>query len=84
MKKILAVFMASILLAPAYVGAQSGGIVLLDSFGEFSKGDSVFIYGNVGLPEPNSYLILKITNVRGDICQIQQILPLQDGTILRT
>ena len=82
MKKILAVFMASILLAPAYVGAQSGGIVLLDSFGEFSKGDSVFIYGNVGLPEPNSYLILKITNPRGDICQIQQILPLQDGTFV--
>ena len=46
MKKILAVFIASILLAPAYVGAQSRGIVLLDSFGEFSKGDSVFIYGN--------------------------------------
>ena len=82
MKKILAVFIASILLAPAYVGAQSSGIVLLDSFGEFSKGDSVFIYGNAGLPEPDSYLILKITNPRGDICQIQQILPLQDGTFV--
>ena len=48
------------------MGAQSGGIVLLDSFGEFSKGDSVFIYGNVGLPEPNSYLIENYKSERPD------------------
>ncbi|MDI1495205.1 MAG: hypothetical protein K8823_511 [Cenarchaeum symbiont of Oopsacas minuta] len=83
MKKIFAMFVAIILLAPAYVGAQeSSGIVLLDNFGTFSKGDTVFIYGSVGLPIPNSFLILKITNPLGDICQIQQILPLQDGTFV--
>ena len=82
MKKTLAVFLMAVLLAPAYVGAQSGGIVLLDNFGNFSKGESVFIYGNAGVPTPNSFLILKITNPNGDICQIQQILPLQDGTFV--
>ena len=75
---------ALILLSPAYaIDAQSGGrIILLDNFGEFEKGDYVFLYGSISSISPESFLILKVTNPNGDLCQIQQLTPLSNGLFI--
>jgi hypothetical protein len=74
---------AVILLIPSQVFAQnSERITLLDNFGEFAKGERIFIFGSIATISPDSYLILKIVNPRGDLCQIQQLIPLSNGLFL--
>ena len=68
------------LLLPAYASAQnSDRITILDNFGDFEKGGHVFVYGNVAQIIPDSFLIIQIINPNGDLCQIQQFVPLSNG-----
>ena len=67
---------------PVYANAQTSKINLLDNFGDFQKGESLFIFGNIALIDPESFLILQIINPNGDICQIQQISPLPSGAFI--
>ena len=72
-----------LLLMPAYASAQSSDrITLLDNFGEYDKGDRIFIFGNIAIISPDLFLILKIVNPNGDLCQIQQLTPLSNGLFL--
>jgi hypothetical protein len=48
------------LLMPVYANAQSSDrITILDNFGEYDKGEPLFIYGNVANPIENAFLIMQ-------------------------
>ena len=68
---------------PAYASAQTPDrIALLDNFGTFDKGERIFIFGSIAQILPDSFLILKIVNPNGDLCQIQQLTPLSNGLFI--
>ena len=71
------------LLMPVYASAQtSDRITIFDNFGEYDKGEPLFIYGQVTNPIDNAFLIMQIINPRGDMCQIQQLVPLSNGAFV--
>ncbi len=77
------VALAFLMLVPAYAAAQSTDkIVIQDNFGEFDRGDLVFLFGSITQVEAESFLILQIINPDGDICNIQQLTPLSNGIFL--
>ena len=72
-----------LLLVPVIANAQTPErITLLDNFGDFDKGEELFIYGSLAQIVPDSYLIVQIINPDGDLCQIQQLSPLSNGMFL--
>lgn len=72
-----------LLIMPVYANAQSPErISILDNFGDFDKGESLFIYGQVATFVDGSFLIMQIINPEGDLCQIQQIVPLPNGAFI--
>ncbi|MDX1441917.1 MAG: hypothetical protein R3237_05620 [Nitrosopumilaceae archaeon] len=72
-----------LLLMPVYANAQtSDRITILDNFGEYDRGEYIFVYGKVANPDSNSFLIMQIVNPLGDLCQIQQLIPLSDGAFI--
>ena len=79
---IVALF--AMLLVPAGALGQSSleRIVILDNMGEYQRGQGLFVFGTVATVAPDVFLIMKITNPRGDLCQIQQITPLSSGVFL--
>ena len=67
---------------PVYASAQSSDrITVLDTFGDYDRGDSLFIYGHVAIVD-DSFLIMQIINPHGDLCQIQQLMPLTNGDFI--
>ena len=79
-KPFVVALFSLILLMPGYVNAQnSDRISLLDNFGSFDKGESLFIFGSLAIVLPDAFLILQIVNPNGDLCQIQQLTPLPNG-----
>ena len=81
--RITVVVFAVLLLMPVYASAQTPDrISLLDNFGEFQRGEQLFIFGNIASVIPDSYLIMQIINPNGDICQIQQLTTLSNGQFL--
>ena len=80
---VYGIFFAILLLVPASAFSQSSDrITLLGNFGEFEKGEHLFIYGKLATVQPESFLILEIVNPKGDLCQIQQLTPLSNGLFL--
>ena len=72
-----------LLFMPVYANAQtSDRITILDNFGEYDRGEYIFVYGKVANPDSNSFLIMQIVNPLGDLCQIQQLIPLSDGAFI--
>lgn len=72
-----------LLLMPVYANAQSPErISIIDNFGIFDRGESLFIYGQVASFQNDSFLIMQIINPEGDLCQIQQIIPLPNGEFM--
>lgn len=71
--------MLVILLTPAFAHAQTSQIVLLDTFGQYKKGQQVFLFGQVSQVEPDLFVVVQIINPNGDLCQIQQLKPLSNG-----
>jgi len=68
---------------PAYAGAQtSSRISLLDNFGNYDKGEQLFIFGNVAKIDPDSFLVLQIVNPNGDLCHVEQLTPLSNGLFI--
>ena len=68
---------------PVYANAQNPQrISIVDNFGDFNQGEPFFIYGQVATFLDGSYLIMEITNPQGDLCQIQQIVPLSNGSFI--
>ena len=75
---VLGIFV--ILLMPVYASAQiPDRIALLENFGTYDSGEPLFIYGQITSVLDDSFLILQIFNPQGDLCQIQQLIPLQNG-----
>ncbi|WP_278975433.1 hypothetical protein [Nitrosopumilus sp.] len=72
-----------ILLMPVYASAQSPDrITILDDFGSYSRGEPLFIYGQIASITDDSFLIMQIFNPEGDLCQIQQLMPLSNGVFI--
>ncbi|WP_371504803.1 hypothetical protein [Nitrosopumilus adriaticus] len=69
-----------LLLMPVYATAQSPDrITILDDFGSYESGEPLFIYGTIASITDDSFLIMQIFNPQGDLCQIQQLMPLSNG-----
>lgn len=72
-----------ILFMPVYVSAQSPDrITILDDFGNYDRGEPLFIYGQITSIADDSFLIMQIFNPEGDLCQIQQLVPLSNGVFI--
>jgi hypothetical protein len=69
----------AILLVPSFAYAQTSQISLLDTFGQYKKGQHVFVFGQVAQVEPDLFVVVQIINPSGDLCQIQQLKPLSNG-----
>src|SRR3989338_974254 len=68
---------------PVYANAQSPErISIIDNFGNFDKGEPLFIYGQVASFLDVFFLIMQIINPEGDLCQIQQLVPLPNGAFI--
>src|SRR3989338_1638792 len=67
------------LLIPSYAQGQTSAISLLDTFGDYNKGEQIFIFGQVAQVSPELSVVVQIINPNGELCQIQQIKPLSDG-----
>jgi hypothetical protein len=72
----------ALLLIPTSAFSQSSRIALLDTFGDYKKGENVFIFGQLSLVSPDLYVVTQIINPNGDLCQIQQLKPLSDGSFI--
>ena len=84
MRQIPVVFgLIVVLLMPVYASAQTPDrITILETFGEFDNGEPLFIYGQVANIDDESFLIMQIINPEGDMCQIQQLMPLSNGVFI--
>ncbi len=68
---------------PVYASAQSPDrITIIENFGNYDNGEPLFIFGQVANITNNSFLIMQIINPRGDLCQIQQLMPLTNGVFI--
>ncbi|QLH06442.1 hypothetical protein C5F50_04655 [Nitrosopumilus ureiphilus] len=68
---------------PVYASAQSPDrITILDDFGNYNSGEPLFIYGQIASITDGSFLIMQIFNPEGDLCQIQQLMPLSNGVFI--
>ena len=82
-KPFIVIAFAFILLVPSTVFSQaSDRITLLDNFGTFEKGESIFVFGSLANVLPDAFLIMQIINPNGDLCQIQQLVPLSNGLFI--
>ena len=84
MRRISVVLCLSvILLMPVYASAQSPDrITILENFGDYEYGEPLFVYGQIANQIDDSFLIMQIINPQGDLCQIQQLVPQQNGVFL--
>jgi len=72
-----------LLLMPVYASAQSPDrIIILENFGNYDRGEPLFIYGQVANILDDSFLIMQIINPHADLCQIQQLMPLSNGIFI--
>jgi len=68
---------------PVYASAQSPDrITILENLGNFDSGEPMFVYGQIANILDDSFLILQIFNPYGDLCQIQQLMPLPNGAFI--
>ena len=68
---------------PVYASAQTPDrITLLENFGNYESGEPLFVYGQIASIVDDSFLIMQIFNPQGDICQIQQLMPLSNGAFI--
>ncbi|NDB87481.1 MAG: hypothetical protein EB164_00880 [Thaumarchaeota archaeon] len=72
----------AILLVPTSAFSQSSRIILLDTFGNYKKGENIFVFGQIAQVSPDLYIVTQIINPNGDLCQIQQLKPLSDGNFI--
>lgn len=77
------VVLFAMLLIPTNAFSQSSSrIILLDTFGDYKKGENVFVFGELAQVSPDLYVVTQIINPNGDLCQIQQLKPLSNGNFV--
>ena len=80
---IAIVAVISTLPSPGEAAAQGQErIALLAGPAEYERGDAFFVLGRLAQVDGDSYLVIQTINPRGNICRIQQILPLSGGLFL--
>jgi len=68
---------------PVYASAQTPDrITILENFGSYESGEPLFVYGQIANLLDDSFLIMQIINPQGDLCQIQQLMPLSNGAFI--
>jgi hypothetical protein len=68
---------------PVYASAQTPDrITILENFGDYGSGEPLFVYGQIASILDDSFLIMQIFNPQGDLCQIQQLMPLANGAFI--
>jgi hypothetical protein len=68
---------------PVYASAQTPDrITILENFGHYDYGEPLFVYGQISSIVDDSFLIMQIFNPQGDLCQIQQLMPLSNGAFI--
>ena len=68
---------------PVYASAQTPDrITVLENFGDYDNGEPLFVYGQIANLLDDSFLIMQIFNPQGDLCQIQQLMPLPNGAFI--
>ncbi|AFS82454.1 hypothetical protein NSED_03240 [Candidatus Nitrosopumilus sediminis] len=68
---------------PVYASAQTPDrITVLENFGNYDSGEPLFVYGQIANILDDSFLIMQIFNPQGDLCQIQQLMPLPNGAFI--
>ena len=68
---------------PVYASAQTPDrITILENFGNYDSGEPLFVYGQIASILDDSFLIMQIFNPQGDLCQIQQLMPLPNGAFV--
>ena len=68
---------------PVYASAQTPDrITILENFGDYANGEPLFVYGQIANLFDDSFLIMQIFNPQGDLCQIQQLMPLPNGAFI--
>lgn len=78
---VLSIFV--LLLMPVYASAQTlDRISILENFGSYESGEPLFVYGQIANLLDDSFLIMQIINPQGDLCQIQQLMPLPNGAFI--
>ena len=84
MRRILIVLSLFVmLLMPVYASAQTPDrITILENFGNYESGEPLFVYGQIASILDDSFLIMQIFNPQGDLCQIQQLMPLPNGAFI--
>lgn len=81
-RSVLVITFAIFLLVPTTAFGQTNRISLLDNFGTFDKGENLFVFGSLANVSPDAFLIMQIINPEGDLCQIQQLVPLSNGMFI--
>lgn len=68
---------------PVYASAQTPDrISILENFGNYDSGEPLFVYGQIANLLDDAFLIMQIINPEGDLCQIQQLVPLPNGAFI--
>ncbi len=68
---------------PVYAGAQSPErIVVSRDLGDYERGDYLGIHGQITAQTSGSFIVIQVTNPRGELCNIQQMTPLSSGSFV--
>ena len=77
----VALVLAALALAPALAYAQSDQIVAQGP-DSLASGEAAFVFGSVALPDDGLRLAVQVVNPSGDMCNVQQTAPLDDGSFI--
>ena len=81
--RLTALALAVILLVPAHALAQAPDRIIVDrDLGERGRGDYLMVHGTLASPGTGQFVIVQVSNPRGDLCSIQQLRPLTGGAFV--
>ena len=75
--------LAALALVPALAFAQSTDqIVIQQGPGAYARGEAAFVFGSVGTQDDGLRIAIQVVNPAGDMCNVQQTAPLDDGSFI--
>ena len=74
---------AALMLVPALASAQSTDqIVIQQGPDAYARGEAAFVFGSVGTQDDGLRIAVQVVNPSGDMCNVQQTAPLDDGSFV--